>query len=106
MMNVTVEDALPDLLQAARDSDPLKMLRRLFEGSPSLATGSITRAWREDWTEAARGLSGDDLAAVIRLLTLAEESVTGWGGGSVSPVIWLFRAYSARPGVPADDLAD
>ena len=59
MMNVTVEDALPDLLQAARDSDPLKMLRRLFEGSPSLAT----RAWREDWTEAARGLSGDDLAA-------------------------------------------
>ena len=64
------------------------------------------RAWRKDWTHAAQDLSLAELAALIRLLTLAETAILGWGCGSVSPVIWLFPVYVRSEGAAEDTLAD
>lgn len=64
------------------------------------------RAWREDWTEAVGEFPPAELAALIRLLTVAEAEIPGWSAGSVSPVIWLFRVYAQRAGAEEESLAD
>ena len=61
---------------------------------------------REGWKHAAQDLSLVELAALIRLLTLAETAIPGWTAGSVSPVIRLFHVYARSEGAAEDTLAD
>lgn len=63
--------------------------------------GDRDRAWRrlmcghEPWQELAPRLNEFELRNLIRGLVLFSR-VTGWSGGSVSPVIVLYRAYIER----------
>jgi hypothetical protein len=50
--------------------------------------------WR-DWHPVCDALSEMDLIALVKGLTLAERHA-GWGGGSVSPVIWAYRKLDER----------
>lgn len=49
----------------------------------------------ELWTKFGSSLPRSDLEAIIRGLVVYSKS-TGWSGGSVSPVIALFRVYQER----------
>lgn len=104
--DLSVRAALPKLLEAALDERPIARLQAVVRTTPWLATGSVMRAWREHWTDAAQNLSLAELAALIRLLTLAETAIPGWSAGSVSPVIWLFHVYARSEGAATDTLAD
>jgi len=43
------------------------------------------------WYRVADTLNTRDLVALIKCLTIAERELKGWGGGSGSAVIWLFK---------------
>jgi len=58
------------------------------------------------WISATMKLSGEQLSALVRGLVLAEESLPGWNGGSVSGVIWIFQAYQNQAPDNADKLAN
>jgi hypothetical protein len=58
------------------------------------------------WISAACKLTQEQLEAVIRGLVLAEASLPGWNGGSVSGIIWTFQAYQKRVPENADQLAN
>ena len=102
MESPTVAEVFPQLLEAALDDEPVERLRELVQERPSLANGRLTSAHHSDWTTAARDCSPHELAALIRLLTLAETAAPSWRhGGSVDPVIWLFQMYR-RCASPSD----
>lgn len=52
------------------------------------------RHWSE-WDRVTAALSDSDLAALVRSLTVVERELK-WPGGSVSGVIWTFRALGRR----------
>jgi hypothetical protein len=58
------------------------------------------------WISATETLSVEQLSSLVRGLVLAEESLPGWNGGSVSGIIWVFRDYERRTPANADALAD
>jgi hypothetical protein len=58
------------------------------------------------WNSATKKLSKAQLSVLIRGLVLAEESLSGWNGGSVSGIIWVFKAYQKQAPETADKLAD
>ena len=103
--DLNVEEALPKLLEAALDDQPLARLQAVVRATPGLRTGSVMRA-RDGWKHAAQDLSLAELAALIRLLTVAETTIPGWTAGSVSPVIRLFHVYVLFEGAAEDTLAD
>jgi len=55
-----------------------------------------------DWAAAARTLRDDDILALIRLFTLAENALSGWEAGDASPVIPLARELRRRGSYPDD----
>lgn len=74
---LSVEAALPKLLEAALDDQPVERLQAVPRTTPRLVTGAIMRASLENWTDAVQNLSLVELAALIRLLTLAESAILG-----------------------------
>ena len=58
------------------------------------------------WNYATEKLAGDELFNLVRGLVIAEKSLTGWNGGSVSPIIWVFRTYEKKGSGSPDELAD
>jgi hypothetical protein len=59
--------------------------------------GDLMRLLPRPWYDIAATLpDDDDVIALIKTLTIAERMLHGWKAGSVSPVIWLFRALSER----------
>lgn len=50
--------------------------------------------WRT-WDKAVEGLTVEQIAALLKALTVIEAQ-WGWSGGSVSAVIWVFRTLSER----------
>jgi len=103
--DISVEEALPALLEAALDGQPVARLRAIIRTTPRLASGSFMRA-REGWKHSAQDFSLAELAALIRLLTLAETAIPAWRCGSVSPVIKLFHVYIGSEGAAEDALTD
>lgn len=94
------------MLDTALHADPLSRLRQIVGSTPALGSGSVMRAWRENWTRVALALDGPELDALIRLLTVAEHQLRGWSGGSVSAVIWLFPVYARSNPDSADELGE
>jgi hypothetical protein len=57
------------------------------------------------WSYATEKLSADDLFNLVRGLVVAETALPGWNGGSVSPIIWAFKAYERTATISSDELA-
>lgn len=65
----------------------------------------INRLHWEAWNAVTEELNIEDLVALVRGLAIAEKQLR-WCGGSVSAVIWTFRALAKRDKARADQLAD
>ncbi|MEM7220348.1 MAG: hypothetical protein AAF515_18440 [Pseudomonadota bacterium] len=63
--------------------------------------GAMT-APASQWRALTESLASDALIDLIRLLTLAEETIPGWTAGAKSPVIPLARLLKDRGDYPAD----
>lgn len=55
---------------------------------------------KDQWYQVVDTLTTLDLVALIKCLTIAERELRGWGGGSGSAVIWLFKRLH---GIDHDD---
>ena len=64
--------------------------------------GPLARADAGDWSAAAGGLDVEQIMALVRLFTLAEERLAGWESAARSPVIPLVRELKARVAFPAE----
>lgn len=71
-------------------------LSRLIKHAPQYQSGEMTRRPSGYWIQLAEHRSADDLANLIKVLTVAERDVPGFSRGSVSPVIWIFRQLQER----------
>jgi hypothetical protein len=107
---MTDEEISPTLLlrlvRAGNDPDVERALRESFPENERASDGSIMRLSPAPWTASASTLSRDELAALVRALTVAEVILDGWTAGSVSPVIWTFRVFQLKFADQADVLAD
>ena len=65
---------------------------------------SINRLYWRDWDEVTRDLNTENLAALIKALTMCERCF-GWQGSSVSSVIWTFRELRRRDTVQSEEIA-
>src|SRR4026207_839892 len=81
-------------------------LHELFREFPPESVGHYMREPPAFWLAIADALSDADLEALIRSLTIAERDFSGFGGGSVSGVIWSFRRLKERKGGQLDALAE
>ena len=50
----------------------------------------------DSWKPVAESLDTADLVALVKGLTVAEEHLLGWGGGSVAAAIWVFSVLAER----------
>ena len=74
--------------------------------STKIQNGQIMRESPAYWKKVSAKLSTPELIALIRAMSVAEGIASNFGGGSVTPGIWLFRQLVARTGEPNDELAD
>jgi hypothetical protein len=94
------------LVRAGNDPDVERALRESFPEDERRSVGSIVRFSPAPWTASASTLSRDELAALVRALTIAEVILDGWTAGSVSPVIWTYRVFQLKFADQANVLAD
>ena len=66
---------------------------------------TVNRHSWQTWKSVTDGLDTATLANLVRGLVLAEESLR-WLGGSVSGVIWTYRALQSRDPDAAKSVAD
>lgn len=93
-MTLVSADALRGLVEFGSTPDlswHSAVPRALMTALPS----SAMRSTPEAWLQLAARLTDQQLGFCIRALTVLERS-PGYLAGSVSPVIWLFRAYAPR----------
>ncbi len=62
--------------------------------------GPLARQDAADWGKLAESWSDEQVTALIRLFTLAEEQLPGWEAGAQSPVIALVRVLKDRGTYP------
>jgi hypothetical protein len=60
----------------------------------------------DEWNYATDKISVEQLYNLVCGLVVAEESLPEWNGGSVSSIIWTFRAYERRAPENSDKLAE
>ena len=84
MTDVIPFSVLEKLIEAGRSPDIAETLTHSFPTYSRDASGYLTRLRPAPWQSIARSWSQDDLLALIRALTVAEDSL-GWLSGSVSP---------------------
>ena len=60
----------------------------------------------DEWNYATDKISVEQLYKLVHGLVVAEETLPEWNGGSVTSIIWTFRAYEKRAPESADKLAD
>lgn len=65
----------------------------------------LNRKSPQYWYAIAERITDSDLEALIKALTIVEKHFQ-WIGGSVSAVIWTFRAYSRTGNLKSEILAD
>ncbi|ROS01176.1 hypothetical protein EDC56_1604 [Sinobacterium caligoides] len=68
-----------------------QLTKTQLETFPALIELSI-----EDWQDAVKNLSNDDIWQLIRFWTVAEKSLVGWECGDKSPVIALNKLLKKR----------
>jgi hypothetical protein len=66
-------------------------LPRLLSDFPEARSGQLMRQPFQEWYKIARHHSRDEVVALIKSLTVAERDLPAFCGGSVSPVISLYR---------------
>ncbi|SRR6266567_1273762 len=66
-------------------------LQRLLTDFPEARSGQLMRQPFQEWYEVARRYSRGEVTALIKALTVAERDLPDFCGGSVSPVISLYR---------------
>lgn len=65
-----------------------------------------TRQLPAFWKGIAAPLAEEELVALIKAMTMAENILPGWSSGSVSPVIWLFNCYRPADQKAREELTD
>ena len=66
-------------------------LPQLLTDFPEARSGQLMRQPLQEWYELARRHSREEVTALIKVLTVAERDLPAFCGGSVSPVIALYR---------------
>lgn len=66
----------------------------------------IMRLRPDPWFDVADKLRREEIASLIKSLTLIESNYTGWKGGSVSPVILLFKKLVSIDQNFSNEIAD
>ncbi len=64
--------------------------------------GPLARSDAGDWRAAVADLEDGQVVQLAKLLTLAEQQLTGWDSGAKSPVVVLVRELKARSAYPDD----
>lgn len=106
MSTVEIPDVLlQKLIEMGRSSD-LSRMSSFFPVQEQHRFGHIMRLRPETWLNIAKSLNIEDLVALIKCLTIAERVFEDWGGGSVSPVILLFRKLASLDSNFAETIAD
>jgi len=67
---------------------------------------SCGRTHANAWISATEKLNAEQISSLTRGLVFAEERLPGWNGGSVSGIIWTFRAFQQKAPEQANELAD
>jgi hypothetical protein len=78
------------VLGSSESSEAQALLKRLQP------RGEMSRRSWEEWDKTTDALDTASLASLVRGLLLTEEALLQWSSGSVSPVIWTFRALEQR----------
>ena len=65
--------------------------QQLLTDFPEARSGQLMRQPLQEWYEVARRYSRDEVTALVKALTAAERDLPNFCGGSVSPVIALYR---------------
>jgi hypothetical protein len=99
------DELLHKLIEIGKSSD-LSQISSLFAVQEQQYFGHVMRLGPETWLSIAESLNIEDLVALIKCLTIAEQVFEGWGAGSVSPVIWLFRKLESLDPNLAEIVAD
>jgi hypothetical protein len=103
---IEIPDAvLHKLIEIGKSSD-LSRMSSSFAVQDQHRFGHIMRLRPDPWLRIAETLNTEDLVALIKCLTIAEQALEGWGAGSVSPVIWLFRKLESIDSNFAETVAD
>lgn len=78
--------------------------RQLFDALKPFDSCGRTHA--NAWISATEKFDAEQTSSLIRGLVFAEEVLPGWNGGSVSGIIWAFRAFQQKAPENANALAD
>ena len=97
--NEIPESLLNKLIQAGKATD-LSQISSFFTPQEQRDFGYIMSLRPEAWFLVAENLRNEYVIALIKCLTITEMVFDDWRGGSVSPVIWLFKHLSSHaPGL-------
>jgi len=96
-------DVIEKVIQIGRSPYPSPARRELLKAVKPY--DEINRQHWSTWDEITAQMPTDDLIALIKGLTIAENH-NNWIGGSVSSVIWTFRELQRRDGKLAMELAE
>ncbi len=103
--NEIPEMLLFKLIEAGKAND-FSQISSLLTIQEQCDFGYIMRLRPESWFSVAENLSKEDVVALIKCLTIAEQVYDDWKAGSVSPVIWLFKNLSSREPEFSNNVAD
>ena len=104
-MEDTIDQAiLAHLIDIGRNEN-FAQLELLWAAGQLPHRGNLMRLRPQSWFEVADQHSDEEIIALIKALTVAENVLPDWQGGSVSPVIWLYRRLRDRRTVP-DNLVE
>jgi hypothetical protein len=102
-MEIAYNDVVKRLLTVGKLED-YASLPSLFSQSEQSAHPRLADS-HESWLSVINSLAVEDIIALIKSLTIAEQVFPRWSAGSVSPVIRLFwRLYDLNP-QRGDDIA-
>jgi hypothetical protein len=96
---------LQKLIQAGKQDDETPLGEWITPQEQALH-GGILRKGMGPWRQVADSLGTEDLVALIKCLSRAEQAFPGWGAGSVSPVIVLYNRLCLLDGRRARQVAD
>lgn len=91
------EELIASLIEIGK-TESFDALGDVISGNGQTRNGQFIRQRSAFWQEIGDALSDEDLAALIKTLTIAERDVQSCRAGSVSPVIWLFRQLAEKTG--------
>lgn len=98
------KELISKFIEIGRKED-FDALNTLFSPGEVVQKGNIMRQGFQSWYDIADSLAEEEIAALMKTFTIAEEALRGWEAGSVSSVGWLGRKLVKRNEVLADKVA-